>query len=166
MQSYKGGLLVVDGHHNRLLRVSIEGEIAELAAFQDIVPTGTDLWGDRIFLAQAGPIPHDPSTGKVLALDRKSSTPATIASGLRLLIDVEFHPGRSLYALSHGTWNGAFEGSPAFPNTGALARVNDDGTFTILVDALNQPTSLEFIGDTAYVTLLGGSILKIENLPK
>ena len=56
--------------------------------------------------------------------------------------------------------------APAFPNTGALARVNDDGTFTILVDHLNQPTSLEFIGNTAYVTLLSGSILKIENLPK
>jgi hypothetical protein len=44
--------------------------------------------------------------------------------------------------------------------------VNDDGTFTIVVSNLNQPTSLEFIGNTAYVTLLGGSILRIEGLPK
>jgi hypothetical protein len=102
----------------------------------------------------------------VLALERKSFTPTEVASGLRLLIDVEFHPGRSPYVLSHGIWNGAFEGSPALPNTGALARVNDDGTFTILVNHLNQPTSLEFIGNTAYVTLLSGSILRIENLPK
>jgi sugar lactone lactonase YvrE len=166
MQAYKGGLLVVDGHHNRLLWVSVDGQISELAAFQDIVPTGTDLWGDRIYLAQAGPIPHDPATGKLLALGRKSFTPSEVASGLRLLIDVEFHPGRSVYVLSHGEWNGQFEGSPALPNTGALARVNDDGTFTILVDHLNQPTSLEFIGNTAYVTLLSGSILKIENLPR
>ena len=166
MQAYKGGLLVADGHHNRLLWVSVDGQIFELAAFQDIVPTGTDLWGDKVYLAQAGPLPHDPATGKVLALEPNSFTPAEVASGLRLLIDVEFHPGRSLYVLSHGIWNGAFEGSPAFPNTGALAHVNDDGTFTILVDQLNQPTSLEFIGNTAYVTLLSGSILKIENLPK
>jgi len=164
MQAYKGGLLVVDGHHNRLLRVSVDGQISELVAFQNIVPTGTAIWGDRIYLAQAGPIPHDPATGKVLALGRKSFTPSEVASGLRLLIDVEFHPGRSLYVLSHGEWNGQFEGSPALPNTGALARVNDDGTFTILVDNLNQPTSLEFIGNTAYVTLLSGSILRIENL--
>jgi sugar lactone lactonase YvrE len=166
MQAYRGGLLVVDGHHNRLLWVSVDGQISELVAFPDIVPTGTDIRGDKIYLAQAGPIPHDPSTGKVLALAPKSYTPTEVASGLRLLVDVEFHPGRSLYALSHGEWNGQFEGSPAFPNTGALARVNDDGTFTILVDHLNQPTSLEFIGNTAYVTLLSGSILKIENLPK
>lgn len=166
MQAYKGGLLVVDGHHNRLLWVSVDGQISELAAFQDIVPTGTDLWGDRIYLAQAGPIPHDPATGKLLALGRKSFTPSEVASGLRLLIDVEFHPGRSVYVLSHGEWNGQFEGSPALPNTGALARVNDDGTFTVLVSSLNQPTSLEFIGNTAYVTLLSGSILRIEGLPK
>jgi sugar lactone lactonase YvrE len=166
MQAYQGGLLVVDGHHNRLLRVSVDGEISELAAFQDIVPTGTAIWGNEIYLAQAGPIPHDPATGKVLALRRKSFTPTEVAAGLRLVIDVEFHPGRSLYALSHGEWNGQFEGSPALPNTGALARVNEDGTFTVLVDNLNQPTSLELIGNTAYVTLLNGSILKIENLPK
>ena len=165
MQAYKGGLLVVDGHHNRLLRVTVDGEISELAAFGDIVPTGTDLWGDKIYLAQAGPIPHEPATGKVLALGR-TFTPTEVAAGLKLLIDVEFHPGRSLYVLSHGEWDGQFEGSPALPNTGALARVNNDGTFTILVDNLNQPTSLEFIGNTAYVTLLSGSILKIDNLPK
>jgi hypothetical protein len=147
MQTYRGGLLVVDGHHNRLLWVSVDGQISELAGLQDIVP-------------------HDPATGKVLALERNAFAPTEIASGLRLLIDVEFHPGRSLYALSHGIWNGAFEGSPAVPHTGALARVNDDGTFTIVVSNLNQPTSLEFIGNTAYVTLLGGSILRIEGLPK
>lgn len=166
MQVYKGGLLVVDGHHNRLLWVSVDGDISELVSFPDIVPTGTAIWGNKIYLAQAGPIPHDPSTGKVLALEPKSYTPIEVASGLRLLVDVEFRPGRSLYALSHGAWNGQYEGSPAFLNTGALARVNEDGTFTILVDHLNQPTSLEFIGNTAYVTLLSGSILKIENLPK
>lgn len=165
MQTYKGGLLVVDGHHNRILRVSVEGKISELVAFPDIVPTGTDIRGRRIYLAQAGPIPHEPSMGKVLALKRKSYTPTVLASGLRLLIDVEFGSGGSLYALSHGEWNGAFEGSPAFPFTGALARVDDD-EFEILLEHLNQPTSLEFIGDTAYVTLLSGSILKIENLPK
>jgi sugar lactone lactonase YvrE len=166
MQAYQGGLLVVDGHHNRLLRVSVDGEISELAAFGDIVPTGTATWGDEIYLAQAGPVPHEPATGKVLALERKSSAPTEVAAGLRLLIDVEFHPGRSLYVLSHGEWNGQFEGSPALPNTGALARVNADGTFTVIVADLNQPTSLEFIGNTAYVTLLSGSILKIDNLPK
>src|SRR5262245_832735 len=81
MQAYQGGLLVVDGHHNRVLRVTVDGEISELAAFQDIVPTGTAVWGDEIYLAQAGPIPHEPATGKVLALGRKSSSPTEVAAG-------------------------------------------------------------------------------------
>ena len=39
-----------------------------------------------------------------------------------------------------------------------------DGTFTVLVDRLNQPTSLEFIGKTAYVVTLGGEIWRIKGV--
>jgi hypothetical protein len=42
--------------------------------------------------------------------------------------------------------------------------VNADGTFTTLVDGLDRPTSLEVIGDTAYVVTLTGEIVKIENI--
>jgi hypothetical protein len=34
----------------------------------------------------------------------------------------------------------------------------------VVVDKLNQPTSLEFIGDTAYVVTLGGEIWKIKHV--
>jgi hypothetical protein len=34
-------------------------------------------------------------------------------------------------------------GSPALPNTGALVKVNRDGAFTVVIDGLNQPTSLD-----------------------
>jgi hypothetical protein len=54
--------------------------------------------------------------------------------------------------------------SPALPNTGALVKVNWDGTFTVVIDGLNQPTSFEFIGNTAYVVTLGGEIWKIERV--
>ena len=85
-----------------------------------------------------------------------------MAAGSRLLVDVEFGRGHRLYALSQGVFPpGNPEGSPAEPNTGALVKVNRDGTFTVLVDRLNQPTSLEFIGKTAYVVTLGGEIWKI-----
>ena len=33
-------------------------------------------------------------------------------------------------------------------------KVNEDGTFTVIMDGLDQPTSLEFIGNTAYVVTL------------
>lgn len=39
-------LLLTDGHHNRLLRVGLDGDITELAAFPNVVPTGIPT-GDR-----------------------------------------------------------------------------------------------------------------------
>jgi hypothetical protein len=45
-------------------------------------------------------------------------------------------------------------------------KFNRHGTFTVLVDGLNQPTSLEFIGRTAYVVTLGGEIWKIKGLSR
>ena len=42
-------------------------------------------------------------------------------------------------------------------------KVNADGTFT-LVSGLNLPTSLEFIGNTAYVITLNGEIWKIDDV--
>jgi hypothetical protein len=88
-----------------------------------------------------------------------------VASGASLLVDVEFGRGRSLYALSQGDFPvGSVPGSPALPNTGALVEVTGDGTFTVITDGLNQPTSVEFIGNTAYVVTLGGEIWKIEDV--
>jgi hypothetical protein len=43
-------------------------------------------------------------------------------------------------------------------------KVNRDGHFTVVIDGLNQPTSLEFIGKTAYVVTLGGEIWKIKGV--
>src|SRR5215208_5217580 len=40
LEAYRGGFLVTDGHHNRVLRVSVDGTITEVIAFSDIVPTG------------------------------------------------------------------------------------------------------------------------------
>jgi hypothetical protein len=88
-----------------------------------------------------------------------------VASGGRLPVDVEFARGQTLYALAQGIWPlGNAEGSPALPNTGSLLRVNADGTLTPVAEGLNQPTSLEFIGDTAYVVSLAGEIWKIDNV--
>jgi hypothetical protein len=42
-------------------------------------------------------------------------------------------------------------------------KVNRDGTFSTVVDALDRPTSVEFIRNTAYVVTLDGEIWKVEN---
>jgi hypothetical protein len=161
LEVYQGGFLVTDGHHNRVLRVGRDGTVSELITFGNIVPTGLALSGNRIYMAEAGPVPHLPQDGKVVAFGPESSTAKEIASGARLLVDVEFGLGHTLYALSQGIHTSGIEGGPADPNTGSLVKVNGDGTFSVLVDELNQPTSLEIIRNTAYVVTLGGEIWKV-----
>jgi len=164
IEPFRGGLLVTDGHHNRVLWVTRDGEITELIAFGNIVPTGLAVSGNSIYVAQAGPIPHLPEDGKVVVFGPKSTTATEVAAGARLAVDVEFGPGRTLFALSQGFWDGPFEGTPALPNTGALMRVNGDGTLTTVVGGLDRPTSVEIIKNTAYVVTLAGEIWKIDGV--
>jgi hypothetical protein len=165
METFRGGFLVTDGHLNRVLRVSLDGEVTEMIAFGNIVPTGLEVHGNTVYMAEAGPNPHLPQDGKVVTFGPKSGNVTEMASGAPLLVDVEFGLGRSLYALSQGSFEeGLPDGAPAMPNTGSLVEVNQDGTFTLVMDGLNQPTSLEFVGNTAYVVSLTGEVYKIENV--
>jgi hypothetical protein len=165
LQPYRGGFLVTDGHHNRVYRVTLDGRIRELIAFGNIVPTGLDVRGGTIYMAEAGPVPHVPETGRVVKFRPRSAAETEVAKGARLLVDVEFGRGHRLYALSQGVFEeGQPAGAPALPNTGALVKVNRNGTFTVVVDGLNLPSSLEFIGNTAYVVTLGGEVLKVANV--
>ena len=167
LQTYHGGFLVTDGHLNRVLQVTPEGEVSVLIAFDDIVPTGLTLSGDTVYMAEAGPVPHLPEDGKVVSFRPKSPTATEVASGAPLLVDVQFGRGHRLYALSQGPGvPGAPAGSPAQPNSGSLVEVNEDGTLTVITDGLDLPASLQFIGDTAYIVTLTGEILKIDDIPK
>jgi hypothetical protein len=165
LETYRGGFLVTDGHHNRVLRVTLDGEVSEFITFGNIVPTGVAVSGNTVYIAQAGPVPHLAENGRIVSFARGSVTAEEVASGAPLLVDVEFGRGRKLYALAQGDFlEGSPEGSPAQPNTGALVEANADGSFTVITNNLNQPTSLEFIGNTAYVVTLTGEIWKIEGV--
>src|SRR5438105_1927153 len=164
LQTYRGGFLVADSHLNRVLRVTLEGEISVLIAFDNIVPTGLEVRGNTVYMAEAGPDPHLPQDGKVVSFGPRSPTATEVASGTPFLLDVEFDGGGRLYALSHGTVDPNIDPSNAVPYTGALVKVNEDGTFTVIMDGLDRPTSLEFIGNTAYFVTLTGEIWKIDGV--
>jgi hypothetical protein len=165
LQTYRGGFLVSDGHLNRVLQVTLDGQVTVLIAFDNIVPTGLEVRGNTVYMAEAGPVPHLPQDGKVVSFESGSPTATDVASGARLLVDVEFGPGNGLYALSQGIFPvGSPPGSPALPNTGALVKVNGEGTFTVITEPLDRPTSLEFIGNRAYVVTLTGEIWKIDRV--
>jgi hypothetical protein len=165
---YGNGFVVNDAHHNRVLHVSLDGQITQLLQFGDVVPTGMARWGTRFYMSQSGPLVQGPprvEIGQIVAFDINTLNPVEVAGGIPLPIDVEFGPGRTLYALSQGTHAiNEFEGSAADPNTGALLRVNPDHTTTTVVAGMNLPTSLKFIGNTAFVLCYTGEIWKIENL--
>ncbi|HZR16674.1 MAG TPA: ScyD/ScyE family protein [Verrucomicrobiae bacterium] len=165
METYRGGFLVTDANLNRVLRVTLDGEISVFIDFENIVPTGLAVRGNTIYMAEGGSDPHLPQTGKVVSFGPKSSTVTQVASGAPWVLDVQFGLGRSLYALSFGTFDPNTESlNLAVPNTGALVKVNGDGTFTTVMDGLDQPTSLEFIRGTAYVVTLTGEIWRIDGV--
>jgi hypothetical protein len=164
MEVFRGGLLVTDGHLNRVLWITLDGEISIFMSFGNIVPTGLEVHGNTVYMAEAGPVPHEPADGKIVAFGPKSTEAVEVASGAPLMVDVKFGRGQKLYALAQGTWNEAFEGSPAIPEDGSLLEVNADGSLTVLAHGLNIPTSFQFIGNTAYIVTLTGEIWKLENV--
>ena len=167
MQEFHGGFLVADGHHNRVLWVSRHGFVTELITFGNTVPTGLESFGPWVLVAKAGPIPHLPENGKVQVFRAGSSRAFDVASGAPLITDVEFGPG-GLYALSQGIWDlpniPENEGQPASENTGRLLRVGHRGGFETVVGPLDRPTSLDFIGKSAFVVTLTGKVMRIDGI--
>src|SRR6266508_4535181 len=84
IEPFRGGFLVTDGHHNRVLRVTRDGEISEVIAFGNIVPTGLAVRGNTVYMTEAGPIPHLPENGKVVSFTLESTIATEVAAGARL----------------------------------------------------------------------------------
>ncbi len=170
LQPIGDGFLVSDGHLNRILRVSKDGsEITVLKQFNDVVPTGLTKSDGTVYLAELGPSPNTPVTGKVVSFklfDKDPLAPAhEVAAGISMIIGAAFGPHGKLYALSQGIAPAGIQpGQPASPNTGRLLRVNYDGSFTILADTLDRPTSLNFVCDTAYIVTLTGEVWKVRDV--
>ena len=142
--------------------------MSELLALDNVVPTGLAAWHRTLFVGLAGPVPHRPEDGKVVAVAPHSPDPVEIASGAPLVVDVEFGPGGRLYALSQGIWDlppdPGNAGAPASPDTGTLTRVGRHSRLTPVVGGLDRPTSVAFTRRSAYVVTLTGKVLKITGI--
>lgn len=169
MEPYGRGFLVTDGHHNRVLRVGLNGRISEyLDVEANIVPTGLERVGPVVLIGQAGPVPHTAETGRVVVSWGTDGPIAPLASGAPLLVDVEMGPRYRLYGLAQGDWpygdQEGKEGFPASENTGQLMVADRRDQFQTVVSGLDRPTTFEFIGDTAYVMTISGKVLRTTGL--
>lgn len=164
MIPWRGGFLVTDGHHNRVLYVTLDGDVSDFMLFDNTVPTGLAVGGNTIYMAEAGAVPHLPEDGRILSFEAGSAETPAIAAGAPLLVDVAIGRGPALYGLAQGDWDEVEPGSPALPDTGSLVAVDEEGGFTVLAEAVDRPTSLEIIGNTAYVVTLDGEVWKYDDL--
>ncbi|MCW2810396.1 MAG: exported protein of unknown function, partial [Friedmanniella sp.] len=123
----------------------------------------------RVLMAEAGPDQHRPAHVKDVVQDLRRGTVTTFAYGAPLLDDLETAPRHRTYALSQGRWDYPDRpenaGLPASPNTGSLTRVpRHGGQLQTVVSGLDRPTSMEFLGDSAYVVTLTGTVLRIAHV--
>ncbi len=166
MEPVRGGFLVSDGHHNRVVFASLRGAVSEVIQFGNTVPTGLATAGRTVYLAEAGAVPHLPADGRVVAFGLKggSASARPVASGFSLIVDVEVHRC-GLFAVSQGDSPGDVPpASPALAESGELLKANRDGTFRVIASGLDLPTSLELVKNSAYLVTMGGEVLKITNV--
>ena len=143
MTPYRGGFLVTDGHHNRVYRVTLDGTVSEFITFGNVVPTGLQVFGNTIYMAEAG---HDPHHGPRTARSSHSARagPPQRSSPLApLLVDVERGRGHTLFGLSQGippatNSPARLAGTPATPDRS----VDGNGGLTEVAARRARPANL------------------------
>ena len=173
LEPVDNGLLVTDGHHNRILHVDFSGGTSVVKQYGNVVPSGLDVFRGQVLLAETGAIAGSPGAyeeiGDITSFGLGDPMDGgLVAGGISMAVDVQSGPGRSLYALSQGIWDPNLDesaaGAPALPYTGQLLRINRDGSSTVLLDGINLPTSLHFKGGIAYIVTLSGDVWKLRGI--
>ena len=179
--SHGRGTVVSDAGANDLLFVSKRGKIKALATFPNTMvdappflglPPGTQIPMDAVptsvthgprgglYVGQLTGFPFPLGGASVFRI--RDGMPEVFATGFTNIIDIAFDRHGTLYVLEifH---NGLLSGDP----TGALIRVNGDGSKTVVMsDGLITPGGLAIRGHHAYVSNCGtcagdGEVLRI-----
>ena len=181
-----GMLYVADAGANDLIKVDPEsGKVTLLATFagipgpipnpsrggakeSDPVPTGVVMADDGSFYVSLLPgFPFTPGSAKVVAVSPDGNV-TDYATDLTMVTDLKMGPDGALYAVELGEFG---EQGPT-PNTGAVVRIQDGQSKTVL-EKLSFPTSIAFAADgTAYLTVNGvgapgsGELIRVAGLSK
>lgn len=180
-----GSLLVADAAANVLLSVDVSsGSITTIAVFEplpgafphpaydgemltDPVPTSVTVGADgTTYVSLLSGAPFIPGNAKVMTV-ADDGTIADFAVGLTMLTDLVTGPDGSLYATQFAIFG---EQGPD-PVSGAVIKIDGDGTSEAVVEGLSFPTAIDFApnGD-AYVAVGGvgppgsGQVVRIAGL--
>jgi sugar lactone lactonase YvrE len=164
LQASRGALLVSDGHHHRVLRVTRRGAVTEFRSRSDLVPTGLDASSTSVFVAEVGRGWKGATLGKVSTLGLAPGSGSGVAAGPSPLLDVEVGRCSTVYVLSEGErgWHPP-DPVPA-PPYGELLRANQDGTLTAVVGGFSAPIGLEIVDDAALVLTGRGDVWRVSGL--
>ena len=147
-----------------MLYVTLDGRITVFQEFGNIVPTGISIAGAGVLMAEAGAVPASAARregGVVAAALRREHRVRVGRAAL----------GRCLSSAAEENSTRCHKGCSRLvrrqrhrrlPNTGSLVQAQWNGTFRTVAEDLDVPTSVELIGDNAYVVTLNGEIWKIK----
>jgi len=134
----------------------------------DPVPTGVTFGEDgTIYVSLLPGFPFLPGASKVVTVDPDSGEVADFATGLTMLTDLRTGPDGELYAVQLGV----FTDQGPVPDSGAILRIGEGESSTVLLDGLAFPTSIDFDADgNGYVTVNGvgapgsGQVVRFDGL--
>ncbi len=134
----------------------------------DPVPTGVTFGEDgTIYVSLLPGFPFLPGASKVVTVDPDSGEVADFATGLTMLTDLRTGPDGELYAVQLGV----FTDQGPIPDSGAILRIGEGESSTVLLDGLAFPTSIDFDADgNGYVTVNGvgapgsGQVVRFDGL--
>ena len=168
LEPYRGGFLVTDGHHNRVLRVTLDGTV-----------TQTDRVRRRRSDRARRPREHDlsrrsrPCAARAAERqDRVLRTGIVDGDGRRLRRSARrgrrdrprADAVRPLAGPLSLRRRSGLRRSSGFTRHGSAHAGERDRRLTTIADELDQPSSLEIIGNTAYVVTLGGEVWTIDDV--
>jgi hypothetical protein len=163
MVAVRGALYATEPNHQEVDKITPDGQIARVIDMsvqfpgsttpsQWVGPTGIAYHGN-FYVGTLGEFPVAPGTESIYKVT-PSGQLSTAATGLTAVTAVAFDARGNLYALETDTVAG-FPG-PAAAGTGAVVRVNGDGTLTAIATGLVFPTAMTFGPDGAlYVSNVG-----------
>jgi hypothetical protein len=163
MVAVRGALYATEPNHQEVDKITPDGRITRVIDMsvqfpgsttpsQWVGPTGIAYHGN-FYVGTLGEFPVAPGTESIYKVT-PSGQLSTAATGLTAVLAVAFDARGNLYALETDTVAG-FPG-PAAAGTGAVVRVNGNGTLTTIATGLVFPTAMTFGPDGAlYVSNVG-----------